>query len=149
MHRKQWEHAGITSSSLPEGSMLMAGKLRQSVKRVSTSEIYRVQKAPVLIAYGTVAIEEAVVLARNYAGPEPGMVVAGITRQGNPKRWHFGLSYRGEQFAWVSTFRLLNETDDQIAHVVEAAREGRIQDNASIVELVAELTGEAEDAMLA
>lgn len=127
----------------------MAGKLRQSVKRVSTSEIYRVQKAPVLIAYGTVAIEEAVVLARDYVGPEPGMVVAGITRQGNPKRWHFGLSYRGETFAWISTFRLLNETDDHIAHVVEAAREGRIQDNVAIAELIAELTGEAEDAMLA
>jgi hypothetical protein len=126
----------------------MAGKLRQSVKRVSTSEIYRVQKVPVLIAYGTVAIEEAVKLARDYVGPESGMIVLGITRQGNPKRWHFGLSYRGEQFRWIATFRLLNETDDQIAYVVEAAREGRIQDHVSVAELIAELTSEAEDAAL-
>lgn len=126
----------------------MAGKLRQSVKRVSTSEIYRVQKVPVLIAYGTVAIEEAVVLARDFVGSERGMLVVGITRQGNPKRWHFGLSYRGEKFAWIQTFRLLNETDDHIAHVVDAMREGRIEDVAGVEELIAELTGEAEDAML-
>ncbi len=125
----------------------MAGKLRQSVKRVSTSEIYRVQKAAVLIAYGTVAIGEAVGLARDYVGPEAGMVVLGITRQGNPKSWHFGISFKGEPFKWIATYRLLNDTDEQITYVIDAVREGRVQDGEGLATLIAELTNEHEEAL--
>ncbi len=107
-------------------------------------DIYRLAGAPVLVAYGTVAITEA--LARAAAGPDAGqpLTVVGILRHPRSRCWCVGVARAGDPLTWVSAHRLLKTAETQIARIGQAVQHGDRRDATGWSRLLPALAAEGD-----
>jgi hypothetical protein len=106
---------------------------------VSPHEIYRAGHPPVLVAYGRLAIEHALVVARGAAVGEMLPLVVGIVRTTSPRQWCVGLAHADGDLTWIGMHRLLAEAEAQVGQIGEAFRQHNAADPASFATLLTEL----------
>jgi hypothetical protein len=105
----------------------------------SPHEIYRVGHPPVLVAYGRLAIEHALTMARGATEGDVPPLVAGIVRTSSPRQWCVTLAQADGSLTWIGMHRLLTEAEGQVRQLAEAFRQHNAADPASLATLVAEL----------
>ena len=108
-------------------------------RRVSTPhQIYRIGETCVFVAYGTLAIEHAQMLAtrcRTAAGPR---LVVGLMR--TKGGWQVGLAGAQGSMTWLGTWEWRAEAEAQVVDVCDLVTQHHGSDAAVLRAVVAELT---------
>ncbi len=98
----------------------------------------------VLVAYGTVKIDEALARAAERAARGRTTVVVGIVRNPNAECWWVCLARHRAEIVWVSAHRLRRDADAQVAVVEQAFRRVSPADDAVFRKLVEELADQGD-----
>lgn len=120
----------------------MPRKIRLRSRQVGEQALFQVPGAPVLVAYGTIAIEAAMPFAARPGNGDGPSIVVGIIRDSRHRRWCLGVAYGGGALTWLSSYQRCKQAEDQIERVVQAAQQGCLADAEGLAALVREL---AED----
>jgi hypothetical protein len=99
----------------------------------------------VIVAYGTVNIDQALAHAEERAAGGKPAIIVGIVRNPNGKCWWVCLARRWADITWVSVHRLKQQAEAHIALVERAARGGYLDDDAAFAGLVQELAAHGDD----
>jgi hypothetical protein len=86
-------------------------------------KVFHAPDAPILVAYGTLALAEAQerAAAAAHAGQTP--LVIAIVPVHAPQGWQVGVGARPETFRWVSTHHLLKDAEAQARQIIAVTRQ--------------------------
>jgi hypothetical protein len=90
-------------------------------------KVFQAPDAPILVAYGTLALAEAQerAAAAAHAGQTP--LVIAIVPVHAPQGWQVGVGARPETFRWVSTHHLLKDAEAQARQIIAGTRQAQRQ----------------------
>lgn len=101
----------------------------------------------VLVAYGTVKIDEALTQAEERSLKGRATVVVGIVRNPNADCWWVCLARSRADFTWISAHRHRRQADAQVVMIERTLRRASI-DDAMFQRLVDELAANADEDVL-
>jgi hypothetical protein len=110
----------------------------------SPHEIYRVGQPPLLVAYGRLAVEHALAVARRAAVAAELPMVVGIVRTTAPRQWCLGLAQTDGTLTWIGRHPLLTAAEAQVHEVAAIMRQYPRADPAAVASLVAALTASGD-----
>ena len=87
-------------------------------------KVYQAPGAPILVAYGTLAVEEALERAAAVQAGQA-LLVIGIMRVHAPHCWQVGLGQSTETFRWVRTYPLLKDAEAHVRQIIAGIRQGQ------------------------
>ncbi len=99
----------------------------------------------VLVAYGTVNIDEALARAAERAARGRATVVVGIVRNPNAECWWLCLARDRSEIVWVSAHRLRRDADAQVGMIEQAFRRASPADDEVFRNLVEELASHGDE----
>lgn len=99
--------------------------------------------APIVVAYGFELIARAIAETKDGADGAQ-LLIVGVMRDDNTKRWHVGLSRAGRDFAWVSVFGSKQQAETQVEWITYAAQQNSLEDEASYAAFMRELQMSSE-----
>ncbi len=107
-------------------------------------QIRRIEGAPIVVAYGVETIARAIADAQDRAAAGAHLLIVGIMRDDNTKRWHIGLSRFGRDFTWVSAFGSKQQAETQVEWITYAAQQNDLEDEAAYAAFMRELQMSSE-----
>jgi hypothetical protein len=84
---------------------------------------FQMPDAPILVAYGTVALAAAQDYAAGRVTAGQALLVIGIIRMHSPRGWQVGCGQSKETFRWVSTHPLLKDAEAQVSDIIASMRQ--------------------------
>ncbi len=106
-------------------------------------QIRQIEGTSIVVAYGFEPITRAIAEAQDGADGAH-LLIVGVMRDDNTKRWHIGLSRSGRDLAWVSAFGSKQQAETQIEWITYAARQNDLEDEASYAAFMRELQMSSE-----
>ncbi len=99
----------------------------------------------VIVAYGTVNIDQALARAEERGARRRLPIVVGIVRNPSGKCWWVCLAWQCTDITWGSAHRLRRQAKAQVAVVERVVRGGYLDNAAACAELVQELAAHGDD----
>jgi hypothetical protein len=98
----------------------------------------------VVVAYGTLSIDHALLRldALNTAGTPA--IVVGIVRNSNADCWWLCVARSGSAVHWVSAHRRRRDADAQVAQVQKAVEQGALRDDVIFAHLLEDLAAQSD-----
>jgi hypothetical protein len=86
-------------------------------------KVFHAPDAPILVAYGTMALAEAQERAAAAAHAGQGLLVIAIMPVHAPRGWQVGVGASQETFRWVSTHQLLKDAEAEARQIIAVTRQ--------------------------
>ena len=90
-------------------------------------KVFHAPDAPILVAYGTMALAEAQERAAAAAQAGHPLLVIALIPLHAPQGWQVGVGESPETFRWVSTHHLLKDAEAQARQIIAGTRQAQRQ----------------------
>ncbi len=99
----------------------------------------------VVVAYGTLSIDQGLVRLDALKTAGTPAIVVGIVRNSNADCWWLCVARSGSAVHWVSAHRRRRDADAQVAHVQKAVEQGALRDDVIFAHLLEDLAAQSDE----